>query len=449
MSKFKELRNEYPEFIYESFSSEICGKDLGLKFRFVQNENIIFEPELIFKNCIPLKFSVTYLNTVFFNIGMIELISYYKACCSPNIIIKAGSLSEEQINFWSNIYFNGLGEFLYTNRIKTSPNELFRISCTKDAPEHLPSNIHLNRTGIIPVGGGKDSVVTLELLSELNYLPLILNPRKASIDSVKNARYPGFFEITRRIDPLLIELNKKGFLNGHTPFSALLAFVSSAASIINGSRDIVLSNENSASEGNTFFSGIEINHQYSKSFEAELAIHNYIVKFIHEDLNYFSLLRPLNELKIAEIFSRYPYHLKDFRSCNAGSKEDKWCNKCPKCLFTYIILSPFVDPGVLEKAFGKNLLDDRELENIFKELTGISGIKPFECVGTSKEIIASLFKTVSNLAGKELPFLLTVFIEEKDPVTHEKLADFDDILNEYCTENLLNENYRDLVKAAL
>jgi UDP-N-acetyl-alpha-D-muramoyl-L-alanyl-L-glutamate epimerase len=449
MPKFYELRKDYPVFIYESFSSIILGSDLKIKFRFIQSEEIIFEPEIIFRNCISNNFDPDDLNSAVFNIGMIELISYYKACCSPKILIKAGYLKKDQIEFWKSIYFNGLGEFLYKNKISTTPDELFSIESASKTPDFAVSKAVLNDSGMIPVGGGKDSAVTLELLSGRDYLPLILNPRKASTDCVKNAGYPGFFEITRKLDPLIIELNGKGFLNGHTPFSALLAFISSAAALLNGRKDIVLSNENSANEGNTFFSGIEINHQYSKSFNAEKSLHEYFCRYIHPNLNYFSLLRPLNELKIAELFSRYKNHFHDFRSCNAGSKEDRWCLKCPKCLFTYIILSPFIPSGILSAAFGKDLLDDSGLENIFFELTGQSGIKPLECVGTPSEIRAAIFKNISSYGDKNLPYLLDQFKKRSGGIKQEDITEFHHIINEFNSENLLDKKYLDIMTAAL
>ena len=45
-----------------------------------------------------------------FNIGMIELISYWKCACPPKIIIKCGYVDEEQIKFWKKIYFHPFPE---------------------------------------------------------------------------------------------------------------------------------------------------------------------------------------------------------------------------------------------------------------------------------------------------------------------------------------------------
>jgi len=96
-------------------------------------------------------------------------------------------------------------------------------------------------------------------------------------------------------------------------------------------------------------------------------------------------LRYLDEVHIAELFSKYPQYFTAFRSCNKGSKEDKWCNNCPKCLFAFIMLYPFLDNKNLMNIFGENLFEKPNLLKTTKELLGISGHKPFDCVGTYKE----------------------------------------------------------------
>ncbi|MCK4979469.1 MAG: hypothetical protein KAS62_03685, partial [Candidatus Delongbacteria bacterium] len=201
---------------------------------------------------------------------------------------------------------------------------------------------------------------------------------------------------------------------------------------------------NSASEGNVQFSGIEINHQYSKSFEAEKALHGYITEYIHNDINYFSFLRPIYELKIAEFFSRNKDHFSGFRSCNVGSKKNIWCSNCPKCLFTYIILAPFVPRKEMINIFGEDLLDKEELRTEFVKLLGDTDIKPFECVGTHREIKAALAKTIMNHNG-DLPYLLELFSEKYSSGFEQMLKDFDILLNFYSRENLLNERFNNIL----
>jgi len=249
--------------------------------------------------------------------------------------------------------------------------------------------------------------VSLELLkgyaSKDDNLALIMNPRGASSATAAVAGFKDKTLIVRRsLDKLLLELNDRGFLNGHTPFSALLAFVTLLAATASGRRYIALSNESSANEPTV--AGTNINHQYSKSLEFENDFSDYVEKYITPDIKYFSLLRPLSELQIASIFAKRPAYFGHFKSCNVGSKNDIWCGKCPKCLFTFIILSPFLAPEQLVEIFGSNLLNDRELQVYFDELTGVAEVKPFECIGTVDEVNAALCFAAEKY--EELPYLL-------------------------------------------
>ncbi len=446
--KFTELRKNHPVFIYDSFTKTYSERCLTLKFRFIQSADIVFEPVIVYNDCLISQAELDTIDSAVFNLGMIELISYYKACCSPTIIIKCGLLNDNQIKFWKNIYFNGLGEFLYKNKIETTEDDLFEIHCENQNIYPL-SEINLNDECLIPVGGGKDSIVSLEILSDMNCLPLIMNPKRSQTDTVSVSGYKSFFHIERSIDGLLLELNGKGYLNGHTPFSALLAFVSALCALVTRKKNIVLSNENSASVGNAFFSGIEVNHQYSKSYEAEKALHDYIEGFIHKDINYFSFLRPVNELKIAQMFSNYKKHFTSFRSCNTGSKTNTWCNNCPKCLFTYIILSPFLPHDDMISIFGEDLFRNRNLERTFLELTGMIGVKPFECVGTKEEVNSALAKTVSMYKNNDLPYLLNIFKEKNRNKMNFYLDQFEVILNEFNDENLLPEKFKNILIKSL
>jgi hypothetical protein len=393
---------------------------LMIEFLFVVNEQIKFQPTI----SIPTRsfykideLSEEQINVLAFNIGMIELVSYWKATCSPTVIIKPFALSNEQIKWWKKLYFQGLGEFFYLNGIQTTQVEFMTIESVSDIVLKKQT-FNLDEKVIVPIGGGKDSVVTLELLRKSNFelCPMIINPRGATLNCAKVAGFEReqIIEVNRTIHPRLLELNAEGFLNGHTPFSAMLAFVSLLTSAITGMKHIALSNESSANESTVL--GENINHQYSKSLEFENDFRDYVKNFISDDFNYFSFLRPLNELKIAEYFSKFPQYHSVFRSCNVGSKEDIWCNNCAKCLFAFIILSPFIEPEKLICIFGVDLLDvgistslnDHvlPLQHEFNQLIGIENVKPFECVGTIDEV-----NTALNLHIRRFPNHTPLLIE--------------------------------------
>ena len=346
------------------------------------------------------------------------------------------------------IYFNGLCEFFYINNIKSNLEDFIEI--ISDSDKMLSStgfNVD-SKNVIVPVGGGKDSVVTLELLKDkYNVIPLIINPRGASLNTIKAAGFTdnGFVEINRTIHPQLLDLNEKGFLNGHTPFSALIAFVSIMTAALTGSRYIALSNESSANEPTDKESGV--NHQYSKSFEFEKDFREYVAKFITADINYFSFLRPLNEMQIAKLFSGLQKYFQVFKSCNVVSKTDSWCGKCPKCLFTFIILSPFINLAELVNIFGKNMFQDSDLLTSFKELTGINQVKPFECVGTIDEVNLSIIATIKNY-DDNLPYLLDYY---KSTSNFSKYQNFETIEIFHLIDNnhFLNKEFLDILKSAL
>lgn len=439
------LRQQHPEFTYESFHYEVSGNDLTLSFHFRLGDQVSFHPRSVFRfgNSAGdvqriVKQQQQLVENIAFNIGMIELISYWKASCSPRVVIMPGTLSEDQISWWKKLYFNGLGEFFYLNSIAADPDSFMQISAI-NRQTFLTGEPAFKDGFLVPIGGGKDSAVSLSLLLSAGkpVTPLIMNPRGATIETVKAAglQMENVLTISRTIDPQLLELNKQGFLNGHTPFSAMLAFHTLMCSAITGFANIVLSNEGSANEST--IPGTSINHQYSKSFEFEQDFRNYYRTYISSGISYFSLLRPLSELQIAAIFSRLTMYHDVFRSCNAGSKTDVWCGKCPKCMFTHIMLSAFLGIGEASRIIGNNMLDNPDNEEVFNELCGYSPTKPFDCVGTTLEVKQALQMTADKEPGDTHPYLLQLFLRrEKAPVILPESGIFEE--KHFVPDNLIS-----------
>ena len=206
---------------------------------------------------------------------------------------------------------------------------------------------------------------------------------------------------------------------------------------MSGNRYIVLSNETSANE--TTVKDSFVNHQYSKSFEFEQDFVSYIKEVTDSDIHYFSLLRPLTEMQIAWLFSKCKNYYEVFRSCNAGSKQGIWCCNCPTCLFVYIILTPFLSQEDLVHIFGENLLEKDSLDLDFRELTGIEENKPFECVGTRREVLVAL-KTFVNRGEKSL-------LTERYKETIEAApGELDGMLSEWVSENQVPEHFLEVLK---
>ena len=442
MYKFEDLRKQYKDFIYEKYEIKDLNDEYEIIFYFNIPGLTSFEPKIIIK-----KESITnkninneFLEYLVFNIGLVELISYVKCTCSPNIIIKCGNLDNNQINWFKKLYYNGLGEFLYRNNINISEQELFNITTTQEKKEF---NIEYNGQGnLIPVGGGKDSNVTLELLKEEDNTCFIINPKGANIEC---AKISGFNTITvkRIIDKKIIELNNKGFLNGHTPFSAIVAFTSYMCAYLSNKKYIILSNEDSANESTVL--GTNINHQYSKTYEFEIDFNNYTKKYFNIDIKYFSLLRPLTEFQIGMLFSKIKKYHKSFKSCNLGSKGEtwEWCCSCPKCLFVYTILSPFLYKEELINIFGKDLFEDKALLETFEELLGYKETKPWECVGTYKEVRYAVSLLIKKLENQKLPYLLEYY-KNNYPLYLDEIYE-----TKYNEKNNLDEHFEKIIKEAI
>lgn len=411
--RFDDLRKEFSVFTFEKQELKCENGVLTLAFEFNLDDRYRFRPTLSISpraffdwGSIPKE----QLEALAFQIGMTELVSYWKIACPKRVVIRPFALTESQKRFWKKLYYNGLGEFLYLNSITVSEEDLLRIESFENQSFAKISLPLVERT-LVPIGGGKDSVVTLECLrNEMPVIPMIVNPREATLNCVKVAGYGenDFIVINRTLDPTMLKLNAEGYLNGHTPFSALLAFIGVLVAFGSRSRYIALSNENSANEATV--PGTNINHQYSKSIEFERDFRNYVAENLSDEVQYFSFLRPLSELQIAKLFAQCEAYHPVFRSCNVGSKTDSWCGHCPKCLFTWIILSPFLPKEKLVAIFGKDLMADESLRPIFEELNGTAAVKPFECVGTVEEVRACM--EAVNGSRKDVEEILQRFINE-------------------------------------
>lgn len=225
----------------------------------------------------------------------------------------------------------------------------------------------------------------------------------------------------REMDPKLFEMNTQGYYNGHVPISGVIAFVLVTGAYLYDYGAIIMSNEKSANEGNTFLDGIEINHQRSKSYQFESDFSQYITKYLSPDLKYFSLLRGMYEIKIAKTFAQYPQYFDIFSSCNNNFKiiesnkttDHRRCGVCPKCAFVYTTLRPFLSDADTQRIFGQELYDNPALIPLYKELLGIDGIKPFECVGTNEEVMYAMYlsyKKIKNIP--QIPPIMELFKHE-------------------------------------
>ena len=138
MADFEQMRKDYPVFQYLQYQTEPTEAGMRIRYTFIQKKR---SPDGVadFRTFTPtwdIPFSYTvYQNnehkewiekTIFF-LGCIELISYWKCCCSPTVEILCGTISDYANGWLKKLFFNGLGEFFYRNQIHTTIDQFMQI----------------------------------------------------------------------------------------------------------------------------------------------------------------------------------------------------------------------------------------------------------------------------------------------------------------------------------
>jgi hypothetical protein len=322
-------------------------------------------------------------------------VSYFKLRAPFEIAAPEIALTDAERAFAIDVYENGLGEFYARNNLMRFGK--LTLSAPQDPLATRPAPTLADRT-LLPIGGGKDSLVSVDLLSHAGvaFTPFAVNPKGPILTSVDTIGTPPVY-VTRTLDPEMIRLGKEpGYYNGHVPSTAINSMIAALCALLYGYNQIVLSNERSASEGNVTFDGRETNHQYSKSLGFELLIASILSDATGGALKYFSLLRPYSEARIASLFTQESKFDHVFSSCNrnfrlTGHDGPLWCGECPKCHFVFLIFAPFMAKDRLLAIFGQNVLDNPANEGSLRELAGLAGQKPWECVGEILEAAACLY----------------------------------------------------------
>ncbi|MGH7883014.1 MAG: endonuclease domain-containing protein, partial [Candidatus Dormibacteraceae bacterium] len=332
-------------------------------------------------------------------------ISYFKAAIPPKISCAGPLPGADTAQLLRALYSEGLGEFAVENEIDLPrPDFPFRSEPRSAVGKALGNRL------LLPVGGGKDSIVGLEVLRTAGAsVTLFSVGTMGPIRRTAEVAELPWLHASRQIDPLLLTYNSHGALNGHIPVTAIVSAISCLVAVLHNASAVVMSNERSASQGNVQAFGIDVNHQFSKSLRAE-RLFIAALAAATPDLAYYSILRGVSELAIARAFARLPAYHKAFTSCNAVFRLDQsrrylsWCGECPKCRFVFLVLAPFMTPGQLTAIFdGRNLLEDPRQYEGFALLAAVGGDKPFECVGEEQEAIAAFRLLAGNPAWQEAP----------------------------------------------
>ncbi len=369
------------------------------------------------------------------NLHLMLGISYYKFYCAPKISLPY-ALSKSEADFFSIVYKKGLGEFFYKNNLNPNIAPKFPKRVTRNPQPFnrytkLPVigyPLQVTNRPLVGIGGGKDSIVSAELLKGQGIAFSLLNIETNKSSDIVGQVMKKIGKKSLTVKRILDEkVHQQHAYNGHIPVSAIYAFLGIFACALYGYDEFIVSNEHSSNFGNIRYKSLDINHQWSKSYEFEILFSQYLKNHITHNITYFSLLRSFYEIRIVKMFARYPKYFSHFSSCNknfasTNTHQGLWCGQCAKCVFVFTLLSAFLSKKELVAMFGKNLYQDETLLPLFKDVLGFGSMKPFDCVGTFQEAQTALHmaqKKFSNdyimrQLGKRAKFHKEVFETNKD-----------------------------------
>ncbi len=340
------------------------------------------------------------LNSAMSLLHWVAGVSYWKAGCPQQLTFGARAPSAEQADCLNRLYREGLAEFAWHNHLAPERFEVFR-SASQSPTDAGPAG--LDGAYLVPMGGGKDSLVAWSRLKRQGLAPITVQVGSSALIRAVAERAGGpHLVIERQVDPALAGLNAAGAWNGHVPITAINAAALIVLALLHGSRGVVFANERSADEATLSDEhGRPVNHQFAKSLRFERMLDDWVRRWIAADLQVFSLLRRDRELAICREFAGLTRFHDVFSSCNRnfhldGPRTGRWCGRCPKCHFVFLGLAPFMSAAALERIFGANLLADTDILDGFRSLLALDGRKPFECVGEAAEARAA----IRTLAGR-------------------------------------------------
>jgi len=417
------------EFIDWKFDDKDHQAIFTYAIHFKNQDSLYFEEKITFprnqqKACKP---DLTTLNKLLNDLHLVLGLSYYKLYC-PKKIILPYNLSKSQAEFWTALYRKGLGEMLYRNNLP-----LARVPNFKPNKKTSTNSVRLvlKEEILVGIGGGKDSIVAVELFKEtknnITAFEVVTEKSSPIIKEVIDLMAIPSIQIHRELDKKIFA-HHPGSFNGHIPISAIIAFLAITNAVLNNYKYIAVANASSSNFGNLEYDGQIINHQWSKSLEFEKLIQEYIYTNISPDIIFWSPIRPFFELRVVKMLTKYPKYFSSFSSCNKNFLIHKdrpqtlWCGQCSKCAFMFNLLSAYLPKTEVINIFNQNLFDKPELLQTFRDLLGFGNLKPFDCVGPFEESQGALY-----LASKKFPDSLIIqklapLLKDPDNLVREMLS---------------------------
>ncbi|MCU4675693.1 hypothetical protein N7931_08620 [Catenovulum sp. 2E275] len=403
-------------FIFKNTDFDYAHNQLNLNYQFGDYhfcETLSFDSTQI-----QLDLTQTSIAKAINYLHLVAGVSYFKLQPFASIELETTQLNQLEADFFKKLYINGLAEFAYRNNLDITQGCHFPIAAQASLSEPQSQTItdlsqKKSQHALVLIGGGKDSLVSIEALKQAGKKVTLfaVNPVQPILNCVKQSGLP-FVAVKRVLDPQLFKLNEQGALNGHVPITAIISFTAFIVAQALGCDAIITSNEASANEATLVKNGVAINHQYSKSYEFEQDFTGFVQHFVNPNLAYFSLLRPFTEMRIVKEFARFEQYDDVFTSCNKAFKiyhqksDTRWCLACPKCHFVYLMFAVSgMNEARLNRIFNGNPLTNIDFLQDYKELSGLTESKPWECVGEKLESAAAIYYLSQQAESTDYPVI--------------------------------------------
>lgn len=351
------------------------------------------------------------LDRALFLAFMLIGISYYKAFPSCKVQLFSREIDDWQAEFFSRVYQEGLSQFAFENGL--TRDGLAEFTATGKHRLAVP----YGGAGVIALqSGGKDSLLLATMLQEQNV-------DFSSLYISSGTKYPQVIDdigrpvrlVQRHIDKVALQqAADAGGKNGHVPVTYIVLAISLVQVVLDGKNTVLAAIGHEGEEPHAWVDDLPVNHQWSKTWQAEQLFAEYIGRYVSPDIRVGSPLRQYSELKVAELFASRAWIKfgRSFSSCNVANygqgvdnQQLGWCGRCPKCANAYLLFAPFVDAAELQDVFGgQDLFAIPDLVLTFKGLLGIDDVmKPFECIGEVDELRLAYHSALQN-GYQPLPF---------------------------------------------
>ncbi|AFZ24700.1 hypothetical protein Cylst_2487 [Cylindrospermum stagnale PCC 7417] len=333
-----------------------------------------------------------------------------------DISVIAEHLEKPVLDLFGKIYQGVFAQHWYENNVSDyqQPEIIYsQVSLEKSNPFPILGD---NSTILAGCGGGKDSILAMKMLQEVD-IPFASMQYSHSVYGKADIQHNLISGVLEHVKPVknhkisiyddfidfpFLQLyfpENSGITVPETPVSI---FESLFIMLDGGYHYLSLAHEKSANTGNLFWEelGLEVNHQWGKSFVAEQILDQFIRENLLSNFQYFSLLQPIYDFRIFKNFSKYPEVLPKIHSCNI---QKPWCKKCPKCAYVWVGLMAFFQPDIVDAVFEVNLFNDEDLLTTFRQMVGLTKHTPFECIGEIDESRLMIKKCLEKgLSGKAL-----------------------------------------------